>query len=202
MVLSEELVECGYQARFYEYMSEKGYNGREFSDFYLRSKFCHDEIDNYVSSYHHMPPHVFEKELIAEGFSGVPGNDFDSLVDDEVAHPKEAHWIGFTYRQLVYETGLLSRELADAVPFSYLLVAYPSLHTMGYGATADELCSVFSLPRRTEAQLEDYVSGIDRYMDELRLNRMKRFSAKPPVMNYTMPDGSVRQGIMDYCVAL
>ncbi len=53
--------------------------------------------------------------------------------------PHIAGWIGFTYRQLHYETGLHSREIFEKIPIKKLCIAYEGFYTIDEDMSAEIL---------------------------------------------------------------
>ena len=108
---------CETQAELYEYAAIHGFNVPDFSDTYLKSDFCKRAMDSSYSRFQLQCP-----EEILDFFQ------YDTIRDSGVSGPV-AYWIGFTYRQLAFETGLPSKDLLDLYPFSLMLSMYPGMHT-------------------------------------------------------------------------
>lgn len=66
----------------------------------------------------------------------------------EMVSPEAAGWIGFTYRQLHFASGLSSQELAERIPVDRLLIAYPGLHSVDEDMASDIILHDFSINDR------------------------------------------------------
>jgi len=132
---------CQTQGMIYEYAWSLFYDMKSFSEGYMRSDFCRREMDSRYS--------VFQLQDPEECFDFL---DKDVLQDKPVLSGRidknTAYWIGFTYRQLHFETGMKSREIEEKVSFKAMMRYYPGLHTVDEDVAAEIICEDFGLIKR------------------------------------------------------
>lgn len=116
---------CRTQEKIYAYMCEKGYDMQVFSDAYLKSDFCKRAMDTIYSRFQLETPMECEDFYMPE-----IGDQLTKLPDDQMFDSDIARWIGYTYRQLYFESGISSAELADKIPFDVMCRYYPGMHTI------------------------------------------------------------------------
>ena len=110
---------CETQAELYEYAANQGFKFPEFSDAFLSSDFCKRAMDTIYSRFQLQYP-----EEILDFFHFNEKFDNNQMFEGQVAY-----WIGFTYRQMYFETGFDSKKLLEIYPFSLMLQMYPGMHT-------------------------------------------------------------------------
>ena len=200
MLLMEEVDMARRQGRFYRRMAEEGYIAKDFSDAYLSSRFCNEEMDALLSNYHAIGELFVMEELGREGFSfrktDDPWKTPPDILADEFAFPDEAQWIGYAYRCMNFQTGLRSRQLLEKVPFKLMLDTYGYGHTVSMDTVAMDLSEICGLPLRTDRQVEDYRESMDAFFKDAVPDRVGRH----PVMHYMLPDGREAEGSPDYCI--
>ena len=116
---------CETQAELYEYAAIHGFAFPRFSDDYLASGLCKRSMDSTYSRLQLQCPEEILDFLLPE---------CTSLIENEVAEADRldggvAYWIGFTYRQMAFETGFSSKQLLDIYSFDKMLAMYPGMHT-------------------------------------------------------------------------
>ena len=136
----EERYICNQQKELYEYAHKNKADLRAFSDAFMKSKFCNNSIDKPYSVDQFADIMNWLEFLEMEGCYVKP----DPLKCDEVSY-NTAGWIGFTYRQLHFYTGLNGKDLAEKVPFERLAIAYPGLHTVDEEMAAEIITHDFGL---------------------------------------------------------
>lgn len=142
----EERFICEQQQALYQYVQELGMDVLKFSDRFLRSRFCNNSLDKPYSVDQFADIGDWIDFLEAEGcYVGA-----DPFPQQRVT-AEEAGWLGYTYRQLHFATGLKGMELAEMVPAKRLVIAFPGLHTVDEEMAVEIIIRDFGLPNR-EAQ--------------------------------------------------
>lgn len=133
---------CETQAELFEYVAKEGYDLKIFAEEYLSSSFCRRAFDTTYSRF------LLEDEQGCLDFI-LPeiGDKLTKYEDNTVYDPAAASWIGFTYRQLYYETGIMSEELIKKVSFEAMERYYPGLHTVDEDMAFDIIAKDKKLPR-------------------------------------------------------
>lgn len=129
---------CMTQARLYRYIANDGKDIKEFSDKYLNSDFCRRAMDCYYSRFQ------LETELECLDFI-YP--EIGSISTKDNCDPDIASWIGFTYRQLAFETNLSSKELVSIIPFDIMAGYYMGMHTVDEEMATDIICKNHKLEK-------------------------------------------------------
>jgi len=130
-----ELSICQNQGRLYEFAANAGYDLECFSNAYLQSNFCKRAMDTVYSRFQLHDEQEILDFLLPEIKSKC------LVVEQKKFNPDTAYWIGFTYRQLYYETGRTSKELAELFLFSDLCKSYSGLHTVDEEMATVILCN-------------------------------------------------------------
>ena len=141
---SDDFYLCDIQGSLFSYAVEEGYDLKTFSDVYLKSEFCRRKMDSEYSIYQ------------SAHYTWVAANLFPEIESDLKKIPKEemnkdyvfAEDVGFMYRLLYILTSVPSRELADIVPFDYLLKFANRFQHYGFEHCAYDIIEHFSLPER------------------------------------------------------
>lgn len=116
---------CETQQMIYEHMCNQGYDMKSFSDAYLRSDFCRRAMDTLYSRFQ------LEFPTECEDFFWPEIKDQVEKMEDGLQFDVDvACWIGYTYRQLYFETQIPSRELVELIPFEVMCQYYPGMHTI------------------------------------------------------------------------
>ena len=136
----EERCICNRQKELYEFAQMKHADIRTFSNDFLKSTFCNNSLDKPYSVDQFADIVNWLEFLEQEGCEIRPDSSQTVAVSREAAG-----WIGFTYRQLHFVSGLNSRDLADQVPVDRLLLAYPGLHTVDEDMAAEIIIHDFNL---------------------------------------------------------
>ena len=142
----EERFICEQQQALYKYVQELGADVLEFSDRFLHSRFCNNSLDKPYSVDQFADIGDWIDFLEMEGCSVAAEPFPESQVTAE-----EAAWLGYTYRQLHFATGLKGVELAEMVPAKRLVIAFPGLHTVDEEMAVEIIIRDFGLQNR-EAQ--------------------------------------------------
>ena len=122
---------CMTQARLYRYIADDNKDVREFSDKYLNSDFCRRAMDCIYSRFQLETP----LECLDFIYPEIGEISFKDNCDSDIAA-----WIGFTYRQLSFDTGLSSRELVNIIPFDTMANYYMGMHTVDEDMATDIIC--------------------------------------------------------------
>ena len=130
-----ELKICQNQGCLYRFVANLGYNIEEFSNAYLASDFCKRAMDTTYSRYQ-----LHDEQEILDFLMPEIQDKCSMLPDGELFNLDVAYWIGFTYRQLYYETDIFSKELAEKFTFSDICKTYSGLHTIDEEMATDILC--------------------------------------------------------------
>lgn len=101
-----ELKICQNQGRLYRFVANLGYNMKDFSNAYLASDFCKRAMDTTYSRFQ-----MHDEQEILDFLMPEIQEKCSRMNENEMFNPKVAYWIEFTYRQLYYETELLSKDL-------------------------------------------------------------------------------------------
>ena len=125
---------CETQQDIFEYMAQKGYDMKVFSDAYLSSDFCRRAMDTNYSRFL-----LEDTEECADFFMPEIGHMLTKVSDNKMFNLDVAAWIGFTYRQLYIETGTPSAELIKIIPFERMCACYAGLHTIDEEVAAERL---------------------------------------------------------------
>lgn len=128
---------CGVQGAVYRLAAERGCNMSRFSEFYLKSAFCRDEMDRPHSRYHDTTAEQCWEAVRAEMGDRLPDGGPGRRSD-----PESAGRIGSMYRQAAFITGLTSSELADAMPFEAMQAELPGLAGAGCGEAGTALAGI------------------------------------------------------------
>lgn len=121
---------CEQQQDLYEYVQEIGADVFEFSDDFLNSRFCNCSIDK--------PYSVDQCADILNWLEFLEQEGVKPFTAESMQVPKKvAGWVGFTYRQIHFETGLPSKQLCAMIPIKKLVIAYPGLHTVDENMAAE-----------------------------------------------------------------
>ena len=130
-----ELKICQNQGRLYRFVANLGYNMKDFSNAYLASDFCKRAMDTTYSRFQ-----LHDEQEILDFLMPEIQEKCSRMNENEMFNPEVAYWIGFTYRQLYYETELLSKDLAKQFQFSDICATYGGLHTVDEEMATDILC--------------------------------------------------------------
>ena len=125
---------CKTQGNLYEWAANEGLRFPEFSNAYMKSDFCHRSMDTEYSRFQLREPEEHIDFLVME----IP-TLLQQKYNNEYFSGDVAFWIGFTYRQLWFETGMTSKEIVEKYPFDRMLACYPGLHTLDEDMAADIL---------------------------------------------------------------
>lgn len=131
---------CSKQGEIFELVSRQGIDMQAFTEQYLCSDFCRRQFDTAYSRYQCADAGESLDIYGREKLSHLPRYE-----DNKMFLPETAWWIGFTYRQLWYRTGIASRELVQRVPFRTLAAMYPGYHTIDEDMAADRIIEAFRL---------------------------------------------------------
>ncbi len=135
---------CKTQAAFYRKAALDGCDMKIFSDRYMTSSF---RVRNMEVAY--SPCQREDAETCLEFI--YPKIGFPDTMpysgDGEIFNPDVAWWVGYTYQQLFYETGVKGAELVVKVPFEKLILNYPAHHTLEETASTDMLCEYYGLEK-------------------------------------------------------
>lgn len=129
---------CMTQARLYRYVANDNKDVKEFSDKYLNSDFCRRAMDCSYSRFQ------LETELECLDFI-LP--EIGEISSNYHCDPDIAAWIGFTYRQLAFDTGKSSKELCALIPFDIMTGYYPGMHTVDEDMASEIICKNHNLER-------------------------------------------------------
>lgn len=141
---------CNTQGKIFEQANLDGYDVSVFANKYMNSIFCEKGMDYKASRYNFEDPETCLCEIYKE--IGKPGN---------AAYNEAAYWLGYTYRQLAYETNTPSRDVIRKVPVDKLILNYAAHHCIDEDYSSDDLCRFFGLEKSPLYQ--EYV----RYLDSL-----------------------------------
>ena len=112
-----------------------------FSSDFLNSKFCNNSLDK--------PYSVDQFADIFNWLEFLAQEDVRFFITGENTLPKEvAGWLGFTYRQLHFETGLPSKQLCEIIPIERLVLSYEGLHTVDEDMASEILIENFIQNRK------------------------------------------------------
>lgn len=133
---------CMTQSRIYRYIAQSGYDVKQFSDAYLMSDFCRRAFDTIYSR--------FQMEDVLECMDFIEPEISNDLVRNQnniIFDEDVAAWIGFTYRQLYFETKVNSSKLVKVVSFRTLCNYYAGLHTIDWEDATDIICKDFGMTK-------------------------------------------------------
>jgi len=133
---------CMTQSRIYKYIAQCGYDVNRFSDAFLMSDFCRRAFDTIYSR--------FQLEDVLECMDFIEPEIPNDLVKNQnnMAFDEDvAAWIGFTYRQLYFETKVNSSKLVEIVSFHTLCKYYAGLHTIDWEDATDIICKDFGIAK-------------------------------------------------------
>lgn len=134
---------CMTQSRIYRYIAQCGYDVKRFSDAFLMSDFCRRAFDTIYSR--------FQLEDVLECMDFIEPeipNDLMKNKDNMTFDQDVAAWIGFTYRQLYFETKVNSSNLVRIVSFGTLCNYYAGLHTIDWEDATDIICKDFCITKQ------------------------------------------------------
>lgn len=134
---------CETQGKIFELAADDGYDIENFTNVYLKSDFCRRQFDTLYSRYQYA-----DAEESWEIFLPEIKDRLHRYEDGQVFRGDVAWWFGFTYRQLWYESGVASSNLADRVPVHDLVKLYPAYHTLDEEMAAEKLIAHYGLGRR------------------------------------------------------
>jgi len=138
----EERFICNQQKELYEYAQQEQADICVFSNDFLNSSFCNRSLDKPYSVDQFADMVNWLEFLGQEGCTVKRDTKQKRRVSFEAAG-----WIGFTYRQLHFATGLSGRELAKRVPVERLMIAFPGLCTVDEDMAADIIIHDFNLDK-------------------------------------------------------
>ncbi len=127
---------CDTQGKIFDQANRDGYDINVFTDKYMNSVFCQKGMDYRASRYTFEDPDTCLHEIYKE--IGKPGN---------AAYNEAAYWIGYTYRQLAYETDMPSRDVIKKVPLDKLILNFAAHHCMDENNSTDDLCRFYGLEK-------------------------------------------------------
>ena len=133
---------CMTQSRIYRYIAQCGYDVKRFSDAFLMSDFCRRAFDTIYSR--------FQLEDVLECMDFIEPEISKDLLKNQcniVFDEDVAAWIGFTYRQLYFETKVNSSKLVETVSFGTLCNYYAGLHTIDWEDATDIICKDFCITK-------------------------------------------------------
>ena len=136
---------CKTQADFYKKAAVDGCDMKTFSNRYLKSNFCNKSMETTYSSFQRE-----DAETCLEFIYPQIGNPEDIPYDPsgkKIFDPDVAYWVGYTYQQLYYETGMRGAQLAEQVPFDKLILNYRAHHTLDETHSTDKLCEYYGLKK-------------------------------------------------------
>ncbi len=139
---------CDTQGKIFEQASRDGYDLKAFTEKYLTSVFCRKGMDYKASRYTFEDADTCLHEIYKE--IGGPG---------KAPYDEAAYWIGYTYRQLAYETGLSSSEVLQKAPFDKLILNYMGHHCIDEDYSTDDLCRFYDMKKIPIYQ--EYVKYLD-----------------------------------------
>ena len=105
---------CEVQGKIYELALQKGYSISGFSDAYLKSKFCKNEMDAVYSTWQYQDEDVCF-EVIENEIGMIPSTKADKEYIGSV------YWVGYMYRYLFYHSPYTSKQLAKMLPFGKMM---------------------------------------------------------------------------------
>ena len=114
---------CNQQKELFEYAQKQGADIGKFAKNFLNSNFCNNNLDKPYSTQQYDDIFNWLEFLEFENCLIIPENKNNIPIE-------VAGWLGFTYRHLHFNTGLLSKEIINKVPVEKLLRAYLGLHTV------------------------------------------------------------------------
>lgn len=134
---------CRTQGMLYETAADQQYDIHDFSNQYMRSRFCNKRMDTLYSRYQMADPEEIMDFLDVQNVKKLNGY-FDRNI---------AFWIGFTYRQLWFETAVASKNLVTIIPFQQMLAYYPGMHTIDEDQASEIIAQNHHLSiRKTDIQ--------------------------------------------------
>lgn len=134
-----EYILCDNQGRIFEHIA-RTYTYETFLSFvpaFMRSRFCRAWWDVLYSP--------LQMNLVRDNLDFMLPELKTTMTfrnasdDDQIFNPDAAWWIGFTYRQLQILTGIPSRQIIEKISLEDLCAAYPGLHTISEGMSAERL---------------------------------------------------------------
>lgn len=130
---------CETQMRIYEYYAKHKYDMKIFSNEYLSCDFCKRAMDTKYSR--------FQLEDVGECSDFfLPEIEDKLLIKNDIDIPIDiVGWIGFTYRQLYFETKILSKNLCQIVTFDDMIKLYPGMHTIDENDAGERIVKMFRL---------------------------------------------------------
>ena len=159
---------CRTQAEIYRYMTENGYNIECFSNAFLTSKFCNEELDDVYSRFHIEFPNECADFFMPE-------------IESKLSKGKTEYYdacagsIGFIYRALHICTSIPSKELATIVPFDEVGdEALTTLHYT-YEEVTEHIVQRHNLPlKRYDA---DFVRLTPEQFQQMTIEAQERYEA-------------------------
>ena len=149
MITNDEYNICRTQGEIFQLAACQGYDMEMFSQKYLSSDFCGRQFDCRYSRYQYADAEESWDIFWPELADIVPQYNNGLCFSPDIAE-----WIGFTYRQLWYETYIPSRALVSVIPFNDMRRLYYGYHTLDEDMAADDLMRVYHLDRRKKMELE------------------------------------------------
>lgn len=131
---------CETQGYIFELAANLGYDMELFANEYLTSRFCEKSFDTGYSRYF-----AADAEESWEIFYPEIKDKLKKYGEGKHFRADAAAWIGFTYRQLWFETAIPSGQLVRRIPFLDMIRLYPGLHTIDEEMAAERLIERYAL---------------------------------------------------------
>ena len=131
---------CDIQGDLFALAAEQGYEVCVFAEAYLSSEFCRRAFDCLYSRYQHT-----DAEESWEMMQPEIGSRLKKYEDGTRFRRDIAAWMGFTYRQLWYETGVYSARLVQKIPPREMARLYMGYHTLDEEMAAERLIESYGL---------------------------------------------------------
>ncbi len=131
---------CETQSEIYKYMARRKYDMETFSDCYLKSAFCENEMDKIFSPYHQEFSNACADEFLPEiePFLKKQENASDITV---------AGYAGYLYRKLHIETAIPSKKLPEIISYAEIMEYCKNIENLGFDEVTTKIIDDKKLPR-------------------------------------------------------
>ena len=146
MLNSVEYSICEIQGDIFSLAADRGYDIESFVNAYLASDFCRRQFDTLYSHYQLADAGESWDNFYPEIKDRIKMHECGKYFRSDVAW-----WMGFTYRQLWYETEYSSAEILKKIPVNTMISLYAGYHTIDEEMAAERLIESFGLTAKSQA---------------------------------------------------